>query len=178
MAYYQVSYNSHTNLFFPRAIVKGKPVESEEIADALSDKCTLTEGDILAVLWNLPKVMHSFMKQGKSVHLERLGFFKFELSSKGVASLDEFDLETQKETVHVSFIPERVKGSSGGYTRRLVDYSTIEWIDLTDYSSLSSSAAASSEAEDEADSSEEAASGTDSSEEADSSDSAATESEG
>lgn len=171
MAYYQVSYNSHTNLYFPRAIVKGKPVESEEIADALSDKCTLTEGDILAVLWNLPKVMHSFMKQGKSVHLERLGFFKFELSSKGVASLDEFDLETQKETVHVSFIPERVKGSSGGYTRRLVDYSTIEWIDLTDYSSLSSSASASAE-EDEAASSEEAASGTESS------DSAATESEG
>lgn len=142
MASYIMTYNSRFKIYYARAVSRGKPVTTAEIADALADKCTLTDGDILAVLWNLPKVLHGFLKQGKTVHLDRLGYFKFELDCKGTSTLEEFDFESQKETVHVSFRPECEKGSSGRFNRRLVDLSTIEWIDDTDYTALAASVAA------------------------------------
>lgn len=150
MAFYTINYNPNSKVYFPRAVVKGKPVETEEIAAELSEMCTVTEGDVLAVLGNLPGVMHKFMKLGKSVHLEKLGFFKLELSSKGVASLAEFDFDAQKETVHVRFNPERVKAANGSFSRKLVDYSTIEWVNLSEAAAADDGSEASESADSEA----------------------------
>lgn len=136
-------------LIFARALVKGVPVETKQIADALCNLSMASRGDVLGVLANLPEVMHTFMAQGRSVRLEGLGIFKLGISGKGVSSLDQVDLEAQKEAVRVHFTPERTKSSNGSYTRALTDTSTLLWVDLTDYTKLEAAIAEleSSEAE-------------------------------
>lgn len=124
------------NLIFARALVKGKAVSTEKIADALCEMSTVTKGDVMGTLYNLPKVMFNFMSQGKSVRLVGLGIFKLAINGKGVASLDEVNLESQKEAIRVNFTPERTRNSNGTYNRPLVDTDSIEWFDLTDYTAL------------------------------------------
>lgn len=123
-------------LIFARALVKGRPVETKQIAAALCNLSMASKGDVLGVLANLPEVMHTFMAQGRSVRLEGLGIFKLGICGKGVETLAEADLEAQKEAVRVHFTPERVKSSNGSFTRALTDTSTILWVDLTDYTAL------------------------------------------
>lgn len=155
-------------LIFARARVKGAPVETKQIADALCNLSMASRGDVLGVLTNLPEVLHTFMAQGRSVRLEGLGIFRFGICGKGVNSLDQVDLEAQKEAVRVRFTPERVKSSNGSYTRALTDTSTLLWVDLTDYTKLEAALA-------ELESSEEAASTEESSTEATSTEGASTE---
>lgn len=147
MAFFKWLYNHRNKLYYPRAIVKGKPIESEELAELLSDKCTLTAGDIMAVLWNLPFVMHYQMKNGKSIHLERLGYFRLGLDTTGESTYENIDFDNQKDRVSVCFSPERYKDSNGNYASQLVNSSTIEWIDLTDYTELAASVASATSTE-------------------------------
>ena len=74
--------------------------------------------------------MHTRMSQGRSVHIEGLGYFRYVLDTVGVSSLEEFDFQKQVKAVRVEFIPEREKTSSGLYLRKLVDSDELEWIEL------------------------------------------------
>ena len=71
------------------------------------------------------------MKQGKSVHIKGLGYFRYTLNTVGVADLKDFNFQKQVKAVRVEFTPEREKTSSGVYTRALVDSGTLEWIELS-----------------------------------------------
>ena len=83
-----------------------------------------------AVLGDIAPVMHTQMKQGKSVHIKGLGYFRYTLNTVGVADLKDFDFQKQVKAVRVEFTPDREKTSSGTYTRALVDSGTLEWIEL------------------------------------------------
>ena len=83
------------------------------------------------MLGDIAPVMHTQMKQGKSVHIKGLGYFRYTLDTVGVADLKEFDFQKQVKAVRVEFTPEREKNSSGAYTRALVDSGSLEWIELS-----------------------------------------------
>ena len=123
-------YNNTYKVYYPQAVVVGKPVETREVAGALAMVSTVSRADISAVLGNLAEVLHGFMKNGKSVHIEGLGFFRYKLSSTGVADAGSFDFDAQLNAVRVQFTPEKSKATSGSYTRELADSSTIKWIEL------------------------------------------------
>lgn len=131
MPFWKKNFNKKNGVYFPQAIVQGKPVETETIAKDLAKISTVSNSDVQAVLGDIAGVMHTRMSQGKSVHIKGLGYFRYVLDTKGVKDLKEFDFEKQVQAVHVQFIPERAKTSNGTYTRALVDSDQLEWIELS-----------------------------------------------
>lgn len=75
--------------------------------------------------------MHTRMAQGKSVHINGLGYFRYVRDTTGVKSLNDFDFQKQVKAVRIKFIPERSKLSNGTYTRALVDSDELEWIEFS-----------------------------------------------
>ena len=131
MAFYKKQYRKQQGIYFPQAVVKGKPVETETIAKDLAKISTVSNSDVQAVLGDIAGVMHTRMAQGKSVHIKGLGYFRYVLDTVGVKSLDAFNFAKQVKAVRVDFTPERTKLSgSSTYTRALVDSDNIEWIEL------------------------------------------------
>ncbi len=124
-------FNKRQGVYYPRAVVQGKPVETETIAKDLAKISTVSNSDVQAVLGDIAGVMHTRMAQGKSVHITGLGYFRHTLDTVGVDSLEAFDFEKQVEAVRVEFIPERTKLANGTYTRALVDSDQLEWIELS-----------------------------------------------
>ena len=125
MAFWKKQQNKSKKVYYPQAIVKGKPIETEDIAKELARISTVSNSDVQAVLGDIAPVMHNQMKQGKSVHIKG-----YTLNTVGVADLKDFDFQKQVKAVRVEFTPDREKTSSGTYTRALVDSGTLEWIEL------------------------------------------------
>ena len=129
MSYYRKTYNKKFGVYYPSAVVMGNPVPVKNVAKRLSQMCTVTYADVMAVLGELPGVMADYMAQGKSVRLDGLGTFRYTLKTKGVADEADFDFQKQVRAVRVQFVPQRegamTKGSTA--TRTLVP-DDIEWI--------------------------------------------------
>nr|WP_302829481.1 HU family DNA-binding protein [uncultured Bacteroides sp.] len=100
--------------WFPRACVLKHPVDTQELAEAISRKCTVTPADVHAVIRSLPEVMAFYMENGRSVHMDGLGsfFYKLSCAGQGVDTPEEVSAE-QVQAVRVQFIPERSKQSDG-----------------------------------------------------------------
>lgn len=124
-------FNQKQAVYYPRAIVQGKPIETESIAKDLAKISTVSNSDVQAVLGDIAPVVHNRMAQGKSVHIKDLGYFRYVLDTKGVKDLKDFDFQKQVQAVRVEFIPERTRLSNGTYTRALVDNDELEWIELS-----------------------------------------------
>ena len=131
MPFWKKMLNQKQAVYYPRAIVQGKPVETETIAKDLAKISTVSNSDVQAVLGDIAGVMHTRMSQGKSVHIKGLGYFRYVLDTTGVKDLKDFDFEKQVKAVRVEFVPERTRLSSGAYTRALVDSEQLEWIELS-----------------------------------------------
>ena len=131
MPFWKKSFNKKNAVYYPQALVQGKPVETETIAKDLAKISTVSNSDVQACLGDIAGVMHTRMSQGKSVHIKGLGYFRYVLSTHGVKDLKDFDFQKQVEAVRVEFIPERTKLSSGAYPRALVDSDELEWIELS-----------------------------------------------
>lgn len=131
MPFWKKMFNKRQSVYYPRAVVQGKPVETETIAKDLAKISTVSNSDVQAVLGDIAGVMHTRMAQGKSVHITGLGYFRYTLDTVGVDSLEAFDFEKQVKAVRVEFIPERTKLANGTYTRALVDSDQLEWIELS-----------------------------------------------
>ena len=131
MPFYKKAYHKRTGVYYPQAIVQGAPVETKDLAEELAFVSTVSRSDVNAVLGDIARVMNTLMAQGKSVHVDGLGYFRYVLDTKGVANLEDFDFEKQVKAVRVQFTPEREKSSSGAYTRALVDTKKLEWIELS-----------------------------------------------
>lgn len=131
MPFWKKAFNKKNAVYYPQAIVQGKPVETEVIARDLARISTVSNSDVQAVLGDIAPVMHTRMAQGKSVHIKGLGYFRYVLNTQGVKDLKDFNFEKQVQAVRIEFIPERSKLSNGTYTRALVDSDMLEWIELS-----------------------------------------------
>ena len=65
------------------------PLNFSTIAKNISDRCTVTEPDVLAVLNALQTEIIKAMQNGQSVRLGQIGSFRPTLSSKGLANKDD-----------------------------------------------------------------------------------------
>ena len=93
MPFWKKMFNNRQGVYYPRAVVQGKPVETETIAKDLAKISTVRNSDVQAVLGDIAGVMHTRMAQGKSVHIKGLGYFRYVLDTVGVDSLEAFDFE-------------------------------------------------------------------------------------
>lgn len=131
MAFYKQQFNRQTGVWYPQAVIVGKPIETKQIAERLSQISTVSKSDVAAVLGDLAEVIADYMAQGKSVHLDGLGTFHYKLHTTGVNDRAEFDFQKQVNAVRVQFTPERRGGGIKGVasTRALVS-KDIEWVEL------------------------------------------------
>ncbi|WP_418698593.1 HU family DNA-binding protein [Bacteroides sp.] len=106
--------------WFPRAYVLKHPVDTQQLGETISQRCTVSPADVHAVLRALPEVMAEYMDAGRSIHMDGIGAFHYKLScaGQGVDSPEEVS-PRQVKAVRVQFIPARKKGVAG-YERALV----------------------------------------------------------
>ena len=129
MAYYKKIYNEKFGVWYPSAVVMGSPVSTKKLARRLSQMCTVTYADVMAVLGELPGVMADYMSQGKSVRLEGLGTFRYTLKTNGVADEAYFDFQKQVEAARVQSVPQREGAvTRGGPASRELVPAGSEWL--------------------------------------------------
>lgn len=131
MAFYKKQFNKEKGVYYPQAIVVGKPVETKEVAERLAQISTVSKSDVNAVLGDIAGVLADFMRQGKSVHIDNLGTFRYTLDTQGVKNEADFDFNKQLKAVRVQFTPEREGATTRGeaVTRGLVP-TGIEWLPM------------------------------------------------
>ena len=84
----------------------GGEITLEEMSQLISEKCTLTETDVLAALSALMLEMTKHLMNGKIVRFGTFGSFQLALSSSGVESETE-TTRLQVKGVRVKFRPGR-----------------------------------------------------------------------
>ena len=133
MSFYKKVFNEKNGVWYPAAVVVGQPVPVKQVAKRLSQMCTATYADVMAVLGELPGVMADYMSQGKSVRLDGLGTFRYTLHTKGVETEDEFDFQKQLRAVRVQFVPQREGAVTKGSTAtRALAPTNIEWLEYNE----------------------------------------------
>ena len=125
-------YDIINDLWYPRSVTVGKPVETQELANRIARESTVSPADTHAVLRALPNIMADFMKESRAVHFEGLGWFRYTTVSagNGVATKEEVSSD-QITGLRVQFTPDRTRNMSGGYTRALVadeGITFMEWL--------------------------------------------------
>lgn len=71
------------------SVVADGSVDFETLAESISQQCTVTETDCIAVLTVLERSIISELKQGRIVRLGKLGNFQVGLSSAGLDTMEE-----------------------------------------------------------------------------------------
>ena len=71
---------------FYGTIVLGEPVGLRKIIEEIEEKCTLTQADIVAVLYALESAVSKHLLAGQSVRFGTLGSFRPTISSEGATS--------------------------------------------------------------------------------------------
>lgn len=109
-------------LYYPRLVKVGKVVDTQKLAEILSEKSTLTTGDVHNVIRNLMTTMRAQLLESKSVRLDGLGTFTMvaHANGKGVKTSAEVS-STQITRLQCRFTPEYTRPSGGSTTRALLD---------------------------------------------------------
>ncbi len=99
----------------------GKTVNTQELAEAIAEKSSLTAGDVQNVVRNLMSVMREHLLNSRTVRLEGLGTFtmKARTQGKGVESADKVN-PNQVTLLRCQFTPEYTRPAAIGTTRVLL----------------------------------------------------------
>lgn len=127
MAYFKVRKMKMNDRYYPVAVLTDRPMETEEIAEQISEACTVSKADVVAVLAALPSVMARGMDAGRSVHLQDIGRFRYTIATKkgGQATAKEVSANDVDHT-RVHFTPEGSRRQAGVVTRALSE--SAHWV--------------------------------------------------
>ncbi|MBQ3632309.1 MAG: HU family DNA-binding protein [Prevotella sp.] len=137
MAFYKKQQQKVNGKWYPRSVLVGDPITTDQLALRLAAESTLSPIDVLAVLKGLSGIMGEYMAQGRSVMLNGIGSFSLNASAvgNGVDTPEEVSAN-QINGVKVHFVPAttyRRDGCPPDKSRRAVRTLTdvdIEWIDI------------------------------------------------
>ena len=130
MAFYKKTKMKVNGKWYPKSVLVGSAITTEQVAKRLAAESTVSPADVRAVLTALGGVMGDYMAQGRSVKLDGSGSFYF------TASTNKNGVATEKEVtaklingVRVRFIPEtRFRGSGKGrVSMRSLSDVDIDW---------------------------------------------------
>lgn len=136
MAYFKVQKMKRNERYYPVAVLTDRPMETDEIAQQISEASTVSKADVVAVLAALPTVMARGMDAGRSVHLQDIGRFRYTIATKkgGQATAKEVSANDVDHT-RVHFTPEGSRRQAGVVTRALSDSAHwVKWTGTTDAS--------------------------------------------
>lgn len=103
LVYRQNPLDSNDKKWYAKAISNGT-IDTEALAVAIRNRCTVTRHDARAVISALQEVMIEYLSMGCSVYLEDLGFFRLECSGKGSQNLADFS-PSLIENTKLRFLP-------------------------------------------------------------------------
>lgn len=136
MAFFKPVQQKINSKWYPRSIVVGKPVTTDQVADKLAEQSTVTRGDAYAVMKNLGSVLATYMANGRSVKINGVGTFYYSAISHGTG-VDVADEVSAKQitATRVRFIPEvgHIVGTNS-MTRSLIS-NELFWEKLNDSAS-------------------------------------------
>lgn len=130
MAFYKKTKMKVNGKWYPKSVLVGSAITTEQVAKRLAAESTVSPADVRAVLTALGGVMGDYMAQGRSVKLDGIGSFYF------TASTNKNGVATEKEVtaklingVRVRFIPEtRFRGNGKGrVSMRSLSDVDIDW---------------------------------------------------
>lgn len=127
MAYFKVQKMKRNDRYYPVAVLTDRPMETDEIAQQISEASTVSKADVVAVLAALPSVMARGMDAGRSVHLQDIGRFRYTIATKkgGQATAKEVSANDVDHT-RVHFTPEGSRRQAGVVTRALSE--SAHWV--------------------------------------------------
>lgn len=128
MAFYKVRFQKKSQLYYPQSITVGKQITTAQVAEMLADRSTVTKADAYAVLSELGGVMSTFMAQGRSVHLDGLGSFRYTLNTQkqGVEKEEEVSV-AQIKSIRVRFVPEMTRNADKTVATRSMQPTAVDW---------------------------------------------------
>ena len=128
MGFYKVRRHKKTQLYYPQAITVGKQITTAQVASLLADRSTVTKADAYAVLSELGGVMSTFMAQGRSVHLDGLGSFRYTINAtkQGVEKEEEVSAN-QIKSIRVRFVPEMTRNADKSVATRTMQPTAVDW---------------------------------------------------
>lgn len=106
----------HLNL-----VKAGGTVATQQLAEVIAEKSSLTAGDVQNVVRNLMSVMREYLLNSRSVRLDGLGTFTMKACTrgKGVESADKVN-PNQIIFLKCQFTPEYTRPAAIGTTRALM----------------------------------------------------------
>ncbi len=129
MAYYKKK--KFNGKWYPRAVTIGRAATTDEVAEILSRRSTVSKADTYAVLTDLGEVMGELMATGRSVKLKGMGTFYLNCRTRGKGKDTPEEVTPSMITdVNVSFIPEYERNSRGEVIKRPMIDRFLKWTDL------------------------------------------------
>lgn len=95
-------------------------VNLEVIAERIQHICSMTKGDVLAVLTEMVSVMQDELQNSNKVHLDGLGTLYIGLRTKGAQSEEDFTANDNIKSFVVNFLAEGRK-QNGKLVRTFTD---------------------------------------------------------
>ncbi|MDY6206404.1 MAG: HU family DNA-binding protein [Prevotella sp.] len=135
MAFYKKMKMKVNGKWYPKSVLVGSAVTTEQVAKRLAAESTVSPADVRAVLTALSGVMGDYMAQGRSVKLDGIGSFYF------TAATNKNGVDTEKEVtanlingVRIRFVPETryrrggaLTSGGGRFAVRGLSDMDIEW---------------------------------------------------
>ena len=122
MLFFKSMYQKLTKKWYPVLVTVNDPVETQELAERVARESSMSPGDVHNVIRTMVPIMTDYLRDGRPVHLEGFGWFRFTCQATGTGVDTEEEVNAQQITgVRVQFTPERERNMGGGYTRALVD---------------------------------------------------------
>ena len=90
---------------FHARIVSSGTIDTDDLAKRIHGRCTVTPADVAAVLISLSEVTVEYLREGKRVHIDGLGYLQVTLQCPAVQSTHEIRAESIRFK-SVAFRPE------------------------------------------------------------------------
>lgn len=116
---YQDNRKNGTGMWYGRA-VHPSTVNLDVIAERIQRICSMTKGDVLAVLTEMVSVMKDELQNSNNVKLDGLGMFSIGVRTKGALSEEEFNASKNIRSFVVNFVAEGKK-QNGKMVRTFTD---------------------------------------------------------
>jgi predicted histone-like DNA-binding protein len=104
-------------LYYPRVRYAGG-VSTEQLAQEISERCSLTPGDVMSTFNNLVKVMRLHLQSSQTVTIDGLGSFRITMRSGGRGVEDRSKVSSSRSTLAVRFLPAATQNPDGTLASR------------------------------------------------------------
>ena len=112
--------SAYNNFYYPKAVHLGT-VGTDELAEMVSRRCTITKADVLGCLAALSEVMQEQVTNSMAVKLDGIGIFKACIHTKEmVEEIKDFNVNTCIKGYGMNFLPLYTIDASGKRTTKLL----------------------------------------------------------